>query len=177
MKYGATPIFEHDCVKCKFLGSIADKYDMYLHEWENTPHTVLFRYGNEESEYASYPISKEELRDVEAEVRYPSKYVGFSEQEVLVCELLRLKAMNSILFNIFTLAGAKEMKLFYCKGFLGYWPVGTSALVISDSAQMAAAALEIELTRCGLSQRITPDMLVEVEQTKEQVIILNDGDY
>lgn len=74
------------------------------------------------------------------------------------------------------------MKIFYNKTFTGHYPVGTSAIVIADDSMIAAKLLSDELSKQGLSQAIEPASMVRIinislRSNKEQVIILNDGNY
>lgn len=58
--------------------------------------------------------------------------------------------------------------------FRGRWPVGTAAVVMAETPELAATALEVELTSCGLKQDINPEDMQLLEQG---VRILCDGDY
>lgn len=68
------------------------------------------------------------------------------------------------------------MKVFICTDFNGHYPVGTSALIIAKDIETAKSMLSKELEEIGLSQE--PNFtLDEIKTRKEQVIILNDGNY
>jgi len=50
------PKFEHNCESCKFLGR-HKKYDVYLCDsGHQDMRTLLFRFGNKDSEYKSHPL-------------------------------------------------------------------------------------------------------------------------
>lgn len=49
------PKFIHDCAQCKFIET-RDGEDVYIHLGDHITTTVLQRYGNEGSEYKSYPL-------------------------------------------------------------------------------------------------------------------------
>jgi len=69
------------------------------------------------------------------------------------------------------------MKIFTAKKFTGYWPVGTAAVIVARNVKEAVMLLEEELKKRGLSQKISPDSLVELNLNKETVVILRDGNY
>lgn len=68
------------------------------------------------------------------------------------------------------------MKVFYSYDFEGHWPVGSAAIVIEGSRELARLLLDKELADHGLedSKEYT---LVEMDLTEAQAIILCDGDY
>lgn len=69
------------------------------------------------------------------------------------------------------------MKVFTCAGFRGYYPVGTSAIVVAEGPLLAAALLQEELKKVGLSQDIDHRSMIEVDTMKPSCEILNDGNY
>ncbi len=71
-----------------------------------------------------------------------------------------------------------QRRVFTCADFDGHWPVGTAAVVIAESPEVAASALENELQCRGLTQRINPTQMQEIERSAAPVVkILADGDY
>ena len=70
------------------------------------------------------------------------------------------------------------MKVFTCvNDFDGFWPVGTSALIIADDAEHAKVLLEAELDKIRLGQIVPYESIKEVSLDEPKAIILNDGDY
>lgn len=69
------------------------------------------------------------------------------------------------------------MNVYTTNGFTGYWPVGTSAVVVAENATEAAAALNARLKDLNLPGDADPNAMLAVDVTKAQVIILNDGNY
>lgn len=70
------------------------------------------------------------------------------------------------------------MKVYTCDSFVGFWPVGTAAVVIAKDETEAAKILSEELEKIGLKQR--PGRVLEFKHVKTnvaQAIILRDGDY
>ena len=47
-----------------------------------------------------------------------------------------------------------KLRVWTCKGFEGYWPVGTAAVVVAVSMSEAARLLEGELGKLGLTQSV-----------------------
>ena len=60
--------------------------------------------------------------------------------------------------------------------FEGYWPVGTAAVVIADTAEKAAGYLNFLLCERGLGKAKAEDM-IEMEFEDGRVRILCDGNY
>jgi hypothetical protein len=76
------------------------------------------------------------------------------------------------------------MFVFTCVGFPGWNPVGTSAVVIAQDEEQAAALLKDNCRERGLSRWATGDyimeLVAELHPAREQVPsvkILQDGDY
>lgn len=69
------------------------------------------------------------------------------------------------------------MKIFTCKSFKGYWPVGTSAVIVAEDVNEAKKLLEQELADIGLTQAIPIAKIKELPTSNPKAIILNDGDY
>jgi hypothetical protein len=69
------------------------------------------------------------------------------------------------------------MKVFVCTSFTGHWPVGTSAVVVAESAEVAAKALQKQLALIGLAQEIEAADMEEIKTREHCVRILQDGDY
>lgn len=68
------------------------------------------------------------------------------------------------------------MKVFTCKDFSGHWPVPVSAIVVAETLEDAREKLLRQLEFAGLKQD-SPITLVEVDQTRSNVILLSDGEY
>lgn len=69
------------------------------------------------------------------------------------------------------------MNVYTITGFTGHWPVGTSAVVVAEDRDAAKVALEDELRRVGLSQKISRDEFQILCPLVQSVVILNDGEY
>ena len=69
------------------------------------------------------------------------------------------------------------MKVYYCKSFTGRYPVGTAAIILANNIVEAKKLLEIELTNHGLEQEISYSQIMEIDRSRPQALILNDGDY
>ncbi len=68
------------------------------------------------------------------------------------------------------------MKVFSCTDFVGKWPVGTSAVVVAETLELAELQLKRELEAMGFPQ-VMPMELVEIHTDQSSVHILQDGDY
>lgn len=55
------PLHEHDCTKCKHLGT-EDQTDFYVCQWEKEFVSVIARYSSFESDYSSMPVHLPELK-------------------------------------------------------------------------------------------------------------------
>lgn len=83
------------------------------------------------------------------------------------------------------------MKVFTCTGFQGHYPVGTSAVVVAETAEAAALALREALQQEGLLdsdapmsseaysnwKSVTANSLLELDLTTPSCEILNNGNY
>ena len=69
------------------------------------------------------------------------------------------------------------MKLFTCDNHAGHWPVGAASIVIAESETDARYLLDEELLSRSLDPGNPPYTLKEVDMTKPQAIVLDDGDY
>lgn len=69
------------------------------------------------------------------------------------------------------------MKVYTCNTFRGHYPIGSAAVVVADSAQLAAAQLETELNTMGLDQRVTEWQMIELMCDQPTVRVLVDGNY
>lgn len=69
------------------------------------------------------------------------------------------------------------MKVFYNDSFRGYYPVGSSAVLIADNQTEAAELLKLKLEQMGLKQNIDPSDIYEIDVMEKGVLILCDGDY
>jgi len=61
--------------------------------------------------------------------------------------------------------------------FDGHYPVGTAAVVTSESVEMAVIWLEKELDRIGIPQKIKNEDLIPMVTSSRNVRILSDGNY
>lgn len=70
------------------------------------------------------------------------------------------------------------MRVFTCKGFKGYWPTGTAAVVVARDRDHARAELDRALAHAGLDPS-DPEMdrLRELDLKHERGYVLADGDY
>ena len=68
----------------------------------------------------------------------------------------------------------QSLKVYYNTDFEGMWPVGTSAVVVAESAEQAESLLTDKLAAIGLAYRGT---MTEIDITVPNAIILQDGDY
>ncbi len=68
------------------------------------------------------------------------------------------------------------MKIWTNNGFKGFYPVGTAAVVIAETAEEAAAYLDVFLVELSLPESDPKDM-VEMEFIDGEVVMLCDGDY
>lgn len=69
------------------------------------------------------------------------------------------------------------MPIYLQTDFRGHWPVGTAAVVVADTPERAAQLLEAALDLRGLVQVIPPESLLPVNDEREFVEILCDGNY
>lgn len=81
--------------------------------------------------------------------------------------------LAKIIVNVFV--RLIEMKVFTCVDHDAHWPVGVASLVVAEDKEKAYYLLAIQLTDNGLST--TSFTLQEVDLSKEQAIILHDGNY
>lgn len=68
------------------------------------------------------------------------------------------------------------MKIWTNNKFTGYWPIGTAAVVVADSANSAATYLNCFLAEKGLDD-CNEDQFEEMVIEDGNVVILNDGEY
>lgn len=69
------------------------------------------------------------------------------------------------------------LKVFVCIKFKGYFPVWSAAVVVATDKAEACELLMVELTKYGLKQDITEDMIIELNTLTRKAVILVDGDY
>lgn len=69
------------------------------------------------------------------------------------------------------------MKLFVNKTFSGFYPVGTSAVVIAKTKEDAAKLLSDKLKELHLDQEIAVKDMDELSMKTAGVFILQDGEY
>lgn len=68
------------------------------------------------------------------------------------------------------------MNIWTCNDFVGYWPVGTAAVVRAVSAEDAAHLLSKQLSHIGLGQDISANQMQPFTENTD-VRILCDGNY
>lgn len=70
------------------------------------------------------------------------------------------------------------MKIYTCTDFTGKWPVGVSAIIVAPGLVTAMRFLLEELAYAGMPQdnNYSPT-LVEIDQYRPSVTILQNGDY
>lgn len=68
------------------------------------------------------------------------------------------------------------MKVYTSDDFRGHWPVGTSAVIVANTAERALEILKLELAEKNLPQPL-PISVQELDLGEECVLILNDGNY
>lgn len=69
------------------------------------------------------------------------------------------------------------MKVFTCKDFKGFWPVGVAAVIVAETKERAREILSEELHKIGLKQDLSDCEINHVKTNAEQVIIIHDGEY
>lgn len=69
------------------------------------------------------------------------------------------------------------MRLYTNNTAVGFYPVGTAAIVWAESATQAAELLELELKRMGLDQKIQSQDMILFKRELGEVRILRDGNY
>jgi hypothetical protein len=69
----------------------------------------------------------------------------------------------------------KNMKVFVNTNFTGHWPVGTSAVVLAETKEIAVDILNQKLIKIGLNGDAVIEETYELIETG--VYILNDGNY
>jgi len=68
------------------------------------------------------------------------------------------------------------MKVFAANNFRGYY-IGGSAVVIAPSKERAVELLNKQFEVLGFKDRVFHIDVFQITQTREQVVILSDGDY
>lgn len=68
------------------------------------------------------------------------------------------------------------MKVFATTNFRGYY-VGGAAVVIAPSTGRAVELLNQQFEVLGFKDRVDASDVFQISQTREQVVILSDGDY
>jgi hypothetical protein len=69
------------------------------------------------------------------------------------------------------------MKAWTCTDFQGHWPVPTAAVIVAETARRAAQLLNRELVRNNLPRGVTSKSMKEIDLSKENAVILSDGQY
>jgi hypothetical protein len=86
-----------------------------------------------------------------------------------IAESLRIK-----LYDAEKKLEIQRLKVYYNTDFEGLWPVGTSAVVVAESAEQAELLLTDKLVAIGLAYRGT---MTEMDMTTPNAVILQNGDY
>jgi hypothetical protein len=86
-----------------------------------------------------------------------------------IAESLRIK-----LYDAEKKLEIQRLKVYYNTDFEGLWPVGTSAVVVAESAEQAELLLTDKLVEIGLAYRGT---MTEMDMTTPNAVILQNGDY
>lgn len=71
----------------------------------------------------------------------------------------------------------RELGVYTCTDFRGFWPVGTAAVVVAFDEIDAAIYLEIELGKIGISQGIRPEQMHKLKMEERTIEVLADGNY
>ena len=71
----------------------------------------------------------------------------------------------------------KQLKVFTNTTFTGYYPVGTSAIVVASGAAIAVRTINTALERRGLKGDVEKQDMLEVDLDYRSVRVLNDGNY
>lgn len=69
------------------------------------------------------------------------------------------------------------LKVFVSNDFKGFYPVGTSAVIVAESYEQARELLIAEMQAKGLKDSVHLFTLVEVDANNSHAIILQDGNY
>lgn len=70
------------------------------------------------------------------------------------------------------------MKLFVCTDHDGHYPVGVASVIVAVSECSAREILDCELRRhCLATSDVSPYTLAEIPLDRQQVLVLNDGNY
>lgn len=69
------------------------------------------------------------------------------------------------------------MKVWSYVGFDGFYPVGTSAVIVANTAEQAVELLNNELVGMLLPPSATLEKVKQIKTTTPIVVILNDGNY
>lgn len=68
------------------------------------------------------------------------------------------------------------MNVYTCRGFEGFYPVGTAAVVVAPDPLYAATLLSAELAKSGLPP-VSSDEMVALPMDQAAVRVLCNGDY
>lgn len=69
------------------------------------------------------------------------------------------------------------MKLFVNNNFVGFYPIGTAAIVLAESVEEAVDKLKVELEARGLNTVVTQEQFLEINMSESSAIVLRDGNY
>ena len=70
-----------------------------------------------------------------------------------------------------------DMKVYVNTNFTGSWPVGTSAVVVAETKEMAVDLLNEKLRNISLVGDAVAEETYEINLDKLEAYILNDGQY
>ena len=71
------------------------------------------------------------------------------------------------------------MNIYYNNTFVGHYPVGTCAIIVAPTPEIAADMLNDYLEEIGLQQQdpVEAVQMTRVTKMKSKVIMINDGNY
>ena len=69
------------------------------------------------------------------------------------------------------------MKVWTNTKFQGHYPIGTAAVVVAESEQMASAVLNQKLLSHGLKASAAPEQFERLPTTHTLAVVLCDGNY
>lgn len=108
--------------------------------------------------------------------------IGTDELIALVGIAIAMIFWAYVVFNIpggvrFYSRKKKTLRVWVNTTFKGYWPTGTAAVVVADTAEDAAEILAKTLLNLGIPSSIAPQDMVLVNTDKMLAIVLRDGSY
>lgn len=69
------------------------------------------------------------------------------------------------------------MKVWYSRDFLGHYPVGTAAVMVASSEDIARLLLEIEMRAEGIEITKKPFTVEELDTSEPGIVLLCNGEY